>query len=210
VDDGILAEHGAPRRYGHGEVLVRQGEETSTLWLIRAGAVRLSAVTASGREVVVALLGPGDLFGESALLPDQRSSVEARAVGSVEIVALPEAAISDIVRHAPRTAEQLLRLIATRLHRTGSALEDTLAHDVPTRVSLRLRELARAHGSTTAAGVRLPPRLTQEELARMVGATRESVNRSLAVLAARGLLRIEGRRYVLPDPDALSAVATPS
>ena len=207
MGEDVLEGAGTQRRYEHDQVVVRQGEESSTLWFIRAGAVRLSAVTESGREVVVALLGPGDLFGESALLPGRRSSVEARAVGPTEVLALPEGAIAGIVRHSPRTAEELLRMIATRLHRTATALEDALAHDVPTRVSLRLRDLARAHGSTTEAGVRLPPRLTQEELGRMVGATRESVNRSLAVLAARGLLRIEGRCYVLPDPEALSSIS---
>lgn len=205
----LLAQGGTQRRFEHGEVLVRQGEPTSCLWLITSGAVRLSAVTASGREVVVALLGAGDVFGETALLGDRPSPIEARSMGSTGAVALPMEAVGDVLHHAPRTAEQLLRMVAARLHRTSAALQEALAHDVPTRVSLRLRELARTHGSACPVGVRLPPRLTQDELARMVGATRESVNRSLAVLSARGLLRVEGRRYVLPDPDALAPADEP-
>ena len=202
----VLAAGTAPRRYRHGEVVVGQGQAVTCLRLVVSGAVRLSAVVPSGREVVVGLLGAGDVFGELTLLGGGPSPVEARAVGSeTRIVALPLEALREVVRRAPASAEELLRLVASRLHHTAGALEEALAHDVPTRVSLRLRDLARSHGTAAADGVRLPPRLTQEELARMVGATRESVNRTLSSLAARGLVRVEGRRYVVPDPDALAA-----
>ncbi len=204
VGEGALQAVGAPRRYGHGDVLVRQGEEITCLRLVTQGVVRLSAIAPSGREVVVGLLGAGDAFGELALLGGGPSPVEARAVGDVtSVVALPPEALRAVLQHTPATAEELLRVIAARLHRTAAALEEALAHDVPTRLSMRLRDLARAHGTVGEGGVRLPPRLTQEELARMVGATRESVNRGLADLTGRGLLRVEGRRYVLPDPEAL-------
>jgi CRP-like cAMP-binding protein len=206
VGEEVLAAGVAPRRYRHGEVVVGQGQAVTCLRLVVSGAVRLSAVVPSGREVVVGLLGAGDVFGELALLGGGPSPVEARAVGSeTRIVALPLEALREVVRRAPASAEELLRLVASRLHHTAGALEEALAHDVPTRVSLRLRDLARSHGTAAADGVRLPPRLTQEELARMVGATRESVNRTLSSLAARGLVRVEGRRYVVPDPDALAA-----
>jgi CRP-like cAMP-binding protein len=209
VGEGAFRTAGAPRRYGHGDVVVRQGEEVTCLRLVTQGAVRLSAIAPSGREVVVGLLGPGDVFGELALLGGGPSPVEARAVGEpTSVLVLQVGALRAVLERAPGTAEELLRLIATRLHHTAAALEEALAHDVATRVSLRLRHLARAHGTEGANGIRLPPRLTQEELARMVGATRESVNRSLAALTSRGLLRVEDHRYVLPDPEALASEAT--
>jgi CRP-like cAMP-binding protein len=108
-----------------------------------------------------------------------------------------------ILERNPETAEQLLRLIAARLHRTSAALEDALAADVPARVAGRLRELATHHGAPGPAGVRLRIPLTQDELARMVGASREAVNRSMGALAARGLVRSSGRRLFITDPDAL-------
>lgn len=206
MGEGVLAAGMAPRRYRHGEVVLGQGRAVTCLRLVVSGAVRLSAVVPSGREVVVALLGAGDVFGELALLGGGPSPVEARAVGAeTRVVALPIEALREVVRRAPASAEELLRLIASRLHHTAGALEEALAHDVPTRVSLRLRDLARSHGSAEPGGILLPPRLTQDEIARMVGATRESVNRSLSSLAARGLVRVEGRRYVVPDPEALAA-----
>lgn len=207
MGDAIGAVGTPPRRFEHGEVIVRQGQPLACVHLVASGAVRLAAVTSSGREVVVALLGPGDLFGEIALLGGGPSPVEARAAGAASVVALPVGSLRAVIERTPDTAEELLRMIAARLHRTAGALEEALAHDVPARVSLRLRALARSHGASGAEGVRLPPRLTQEELARMVGASRESVNRSLTTLAAKGLLRVRDRRYVLPDPEALAVVA---
>ncbi len=199
---------GASRRlFPHGEVIARQGEPVECLFLVTGGAVRLCAVAPSGREVVVGLLGAGDLFGEVALLGSGPSPVEARAVGDAWIVAIPVASLDAVVQRNPETATELLRLVAARLHRTSAALEEALAADVPTRVSRKLVDLAREHGEPAGAGVRIRVPLTQGELARMVGASREAVNRSLAALAARGLVRTRGRRLVISDPDALAREA---
>ena len=174
MGEGALEAAGASRRYRHGDLVVRQGEEVTCLRLVADGVVRLSAVAPSGREVVVGLLGRGDVFGELALLGGGVSPVEARAVGDgTSVVVLPIGALRAVLERAPATAEELLRLVAARLHHTSAALEEALAHDVPTRVSMRLRDLARTHGVVEVGGVRLPTPLTQEELARMVGATRE-------------------------------------
>jgi CRP/FNR family transcriptional regulator, cyclic AMP receptor protein len=195
-------EGGVTRRLPHGEVIVRQGDTVSSLFLVIAGAVRLSSVTASGREIVVGLLCRGDLFGESALLGDP-SLVRAQAVGPTTLLALPIPSLRSTLERTPATAEELLRLIAARLHRTSAALEDAMAADLPSRVVGRLRELADDHGVPGPNGVRPRVPLTQDELARMVGASRESVNRTVGALAARGVVRSGGGRIVITDPDAL-------
>jgi CRP/FNR family cyclic AMP-dependent transcriptional regulator len=199
---------GTPRRLSHGDVVVRQGDPSSCLFLVASGAVRLSSVTRDGREVVVGLIGPGDVFGESALL-GRPSPVDARVIGTTRVVALPLPHLRDVLRRYPITAEELLRLVASRLHRTSTALEEALASDLPTRVSLRLRDLASKHGIPSSDGIRLRVPLTQEELARMVGASREAVNRTMGGLTARGLVRTEGRTVVIPDPEALESAVTP-
>jgi CRP/FNR family cyclic AMP-dependent transcriptional regulator len=196
-----------PRRFDHGDVITRQGDPVSSLSLVASGVVRLSAVTPEGREVVVGLLGAGQVFGEAALLDEgaeRDSLVEARAVGSATIMQIPVSTLRSVIEGNPATGEELLRLVATRLHRTSVALEEALAEDVPVRVSRRLRQLAIDHGDRRSGeGVRLRVPITQDELARMVGASREAVNRSLGVLAARGLVRTEHRTFVIPDLDAL-------
>ena len=196
---------GVTRRFPHGEVIARQGEEVRTLFLVTEGAVRLASVTPGGREVVVALLGPGDLFGESALL-GEASPVQARSIGRTEVVALHVSCIRSIVARQPGTAEQLLRLVAARLHRTRTALEEALACDIAGRIAGRLRELAADHGVPEADGIRLAVPVTQEELARMVGVARETVNRTIGTLAARGVIRSTPRALVITDPEALTTL----
>ena len=191
-----------PRRFPHGEVITRQGEPVTSLFLVTEGIVRLSAVSGRGREVVVGLLGPGDVFGEAGLLGGT-SPVEARAVGSARVVAMPLDTLRDLLGRHPETAEQLLRMIAARLHRTSGVLREALTGDLRTRVSGRLRDLAREHGWAAADGVRLRVPLTQTELARMVGASREAVNRMLGSLVDQGLVRTDGGMVVIPDPHAL-------
>jgi CRP/FNR family transcriptional regulator len=194
------------RRFAHGEVVLHQGEASELLYVVRDGAVRLSAVLPSGREVVVGLLGAGDLFGESALAGNQPSPVEARTVGGLVVTALPVADLRATLHRNPATAIEILRLLASRLHRTCSALEDALGRDVSTRVCRSLCELARRHGVPHGPGVRVALPLTQEDLGRMVGASREAVNRSLVALSRRGLVRTEDRRYVIPDLAALEGL----
>jgi CRP-like cAMP-binding protein len=114
------------------------------------------------------------------------------------------------VERQPGTAEQLLRLVAGRLHRTRTALEEALACDIAGRVAGRLRDLVADHGVAEAGGVRLGVPVTQDELARMVGVSRETVNRTVGALAARGLVRSAPRSIVITDPEALAAELRPS
>jgi CRP/FNR family cyclic AMP-dependent transcriptional regulator len=196
-----LAAAAAPRRVGPGEVITRQGDRVTCLHLIAAGTVRLTAVSRGGREIVVGVLGPGDLFGERALLDGGPSPVEVRALQRSEILAVPTASLDAVVDRNPATAAELLRLVAARLHLTSEALQEALLLDVAARVAKRLARLARDRPRPGPDGAVVS--ITQEELARMVGASRESVNRTLASLAARGLVRTGGRRLIVPDVDAL-------
>jgi CRP/FNR family cyclic AMP-dependent transcriptional regulator len=197
----------APRRYVHGDVIARQGEPVTALSLVTAGVVRLSAVTSNGREVVVGMVGAGQLFGEASLLGSgEPSPVEARAVGTAFVIELPQSSLRAVLERNPAAASQIVRFIAARLHRTSEALQDALTLDVASRVSLRLRELARDHGRPGPDGVHIRIPLTQEELARMVGASREAVNRTLVKLVECGLVRTENRWVVVPDPDRLERI----
>jgi CRP/FNR family cyclic AMP-dependent transcriptional regulator len=203
-----LVEGVAPRRYDHGEVIVRQGEAVTALSLVTSGVVRLSAVTSGGREVVVGVLGPGQLFGELSLLgPDEFSPVQACALGTAVVVDLPASCLRAVLERSPAAAGQIVRFIAARLHRTSAALQEALSHDVTARLCLRLCELARDHGRHEPDGVHIRIPLTQDELARMVGASREAVNRTLGKLIARRLVRTDRRWIVLPDPEALENLA---
>ncbi|MBI2239024.1 MAG: Crp/Fnr family transcriptional regulator [Actinobacteria bacterium] len=198
-----MAAHGVPHRVGRGHAITRQGEPVTCLYVVREGAVRLSALSRGGREVVVACLCAGELFGELALLGEGPSPVEARALEDTTLLALPVERLRSALASDPDVAAELLGAIAARLRRSTQALQDALLLDAGTRLSRRLCELARDYGAPASEGVLVRLLLTQEDLARMVGASRETVNKSLAALSSRGLVRTEGRRYVIPDPDAL-------
>ena len=193
---------GSARRLPHDAVVVRQGEPSTTLFLVERGAMRLSAVTADGRELVIAVLGSGDVFGEAALL-EEPSPVEARTVGETIVVAFDAATLPLVFREAPRTGAELLRLVASRLHRTERALGDALTSDLATRIATRLRELGERHGIRRPDGIHLAIRLTQDELARMVGASREAVNRSLRGLVDADVVRTGRDGVVITDPERL-------
>jgi CRP/FNR family cyclic AMP-dependent transcriptional regulator len=206
VESRLAPAGSLPRRFDDGRPIVRQGEGARCLFLVLEGLVRLSSVMPSGRQVVLALLGEGELFGESALLGEP-SPFEARAMSVAKVLPLDAWALQAVIARQPETAAELLRLLATRLHRTSRALEEALALDVGARVSRRLHELATRHGVAGPAGTRLAVGVTQEDLGRMVGASRESVNRTLASLSERGLVRRRGREVVVPDLEALAAAA---
>ncbi len=195
------------RRYEHGRPILHQGQDVTSLRLVRSGLVSLSTVVESGRSIVLGLVAPGGVFGEQALLGGGPSPVEARALGEAHVALLPVSSIEAIARRDPALATELFHSMADRLQRTAAALEEVLAHDVQTRLTRRLCELARVHGVREEGRVRLAVPLTQEELGRMVGASRETVNKTLSSLAARGLVRLEDRRYVISDLGALERVA---
>jgi CRP-like cAMP-binding protein len=192
-----------PRRFDDGTAIVRQGDVSRCIYLVTRGLVRLSSVLPSGRQVVLALIESGELFGESALLGDP-SPFEARALGTATVLPIDAGALDAVIARQPETAGEVLRLLASRLRRTSGALEDALALDVPSRVSRRLHELAARYGVPGPSGVHIAIAVTQEDLGRMVGASRESVNRSFRRLASRGLIRRRGRSIVVPDLDALA------
>jgi CRP/FNR family cyclic AMP-dependent transcriptional regulator len=199
----LAATASLPRRYDDTVPIVRQGEPSSSLFLVNRGLVRISSVLPSGRQVVLALIEPGEVFGESALLGEP-STVEARAVSFAYVLPIDVDALEAILQRQPATAGEVLRLLAKRLRRTSGALEDALALDVGARVSRRLHDLALRHGVPDERGVRLGVLVTQEDLGRMVGASRESVNRSFRSLASRGLIHRRGRSVVIPDLAALA------
>ena len=173
----------APRRYADGATITRQGDLVVRPGVIERGLVRLSAVSADGREVVLGLLGPGDVLDECALLAEA-STVTASVVHEATVRRI------DGETDAPRIATALAR----RLRVTAGLLEEAMLHDVRTRLLRRLQDLAAGR----PAGLRLP--LTQDELGRMIGASRETVNRALRDLVGRGALDAAVRAAVRRGP----------
>ncbi len=166
-----------PRAFRGGEIIFHRDDPGQVLYVILSGKVRIYVTSPDGQEVALALLSVGDYFGELALLDGQPRSASAVAVEPAETLALQRPDFLNAVMHHPRIAIEVMHVLSHRLRQTDAMIEDLLFLDVHGRVAKKLLELAETHGVRTADGVRIELRLTQGELAAMVGASRESVNK---------------------------------
>ena len=187
-----------------GQVLFHEGEPGDSLYIILSGKVKLGRRASDGRENLVAVMGPSDQFGELSMFDPGPRTATAVVVTDGRIARLSKASLQKWVQERPQIAMQLLRVVARRLRRTNTMLADLIFVDVPGRVAKQLLQLAQRFGSVDGGQLRVTHDLTQEELAQLVGASRETVNKALADFAARGWLRLEGKSVVILDRERLS------
>lgn len=200
-----LAQKFHSLRYRRGEMIFREGEPAERMFLIGQGRVKLSASSAQGGELLIALVGPGQIFGELAVIDRGPRAMDARAMEDSEVFALSSDVFWTLLETNGALARRLLELMARRLRRADKATQDLVFFDAPTRLARRLLELAEEHGVPTGRGdeVRLTVRVTQEEMAQMVGVSRGSVNRLIASFAARGWLEWNDGYPLLSRPESL-------
>lgn len=190
------------RDYERGETLFHQGDPATEMFVVLDGRIAIATQAGDGREAVVAVLEKGGLFGELAIFDDAPRSADGRALTELQVAVLPYEAIRDALRERPELLWVMVRLLAERLRATDEALADAVFLDVPARTAKRLLELADGQNQFT-----IP--LTQEELASMIGASRERVNKALALFARLGWLEMEGRgQYKILDRASLEDRAT--
>lgn len=182
-----------------GQVLFHEGEPGDRLYLIASGKLKLGRRSADGRENLLAVLGPGEMFGELSLFSPGPRTASATAVADAELLELSHEELVVWLERYPAVAKHLLEALAQRLRRTNEALADLVFSDVPGRVAKALLDLSTRFGQPVEDGVRVAHDLTQEELAQLVGASRETVNKALADFTSRGWVRREGRAVVLLD-----------
>jgi CRP-like cAMP-binding protein len=193
---GRLASQSALRRIHRGDVLFTEAEEANELFVVVSGRIAMTNKSPDGRESVVALMEGGDLFGEMPLFDGQGRSAEARALMTSEVVAVPYAPIRALYGERPELLWQVVGLLSRRLRNMDEALADSVFLDVTGRTAKRLLELAGEADEFT-----LP--VTQEELAGMVGASRERVNKAIASFVRLGWIEQGDRRYVITDREQL-------
>jgi len=190
--------------YTRGEAVFSEGEQGDTLFIVLSGKVKIGRRAADGRENMLSVMGPSDMFGELSLFDPGPRTATATVVTDARLASLAHASLRPWIKDRPEIAEQLLRVLARRLRRTNDALADLIFTDVPGRVAKALLELASRFGTPEGEGVRVHHDLTQEELAQLVGASRETVNKALADFAGRGWMRVESRAVTLLDRERLA------
>jgi CRP/FNR family cyclic AMP-dependent transcriptional regulator len=192
------------RAVPRGHIVFREGDAGDRLFVILDGKVKIWRSAADGRENLLAVLGAGDMFGELSLFYPGPRTASVSAVTDSRLASLDHDDLRPLLLDRPAVAGQLLRALAQRLRRTNESLADLVFTDVPGRVAKALLDLAEKFGTEEADGTRVQHDLTQEELAQLVGASRETVNKALSEFASRGWLRLEGRTVLLIDRDRLA------
>jgi CRP/FNR family cyclic AMP-dependent transcriptional regulator len=187
-----------------GEVVFHEGEPGDSLYIVLGGKIKLGRRAADGRQNLIALMGPSDMVGELSLFDPGPRTATATAVVDTRLARLHKQALRNWLTNRPEIAEQLLRVLARRLRRTNDALADLIFTDVPGRVAKNLLQMASRFGTRDGGVLRVTHDLTQEELAQLVGASRETVNKALADFASRGWLRLDGTSVLILDPERLS------
>ena len=190
-------------RLARGEVLFREGDEGNRLYVVTDGKVKLGRTSADGRENLLAILGPGQMFGELSLFDPGPRSATVTAVTDCTMQSLSHDDLGEWLDGRPEVARALLEQLAVRLRKANDVVADLVFSDVPGRVANALLDLSSRFGRATSEGLQVNHDLTQEELAQLVGASRETVNKALADFASRGWLRLEARSVLLMDVDRL-------
>ena len=191
------------RRYARGEAIFLQGDPGTSLCLIETGRVKLGFTSPEGREVLLDLLGPGDVFGELALLDGEPRSADAVAVEPTQLLLLRRDEFVRFLEERPRLAVELLAVLSRRLRRDAQLVQDAAFLDVPARLARILLRLAEAEGEATEEGLVIQARLTQSDLAGLVGTTRETLNKWLGFYEEQGLIRWDKGQITVCRPEGL-------
>ena len=165
------------RTFRAGEVICHRDDPGQVLYIIKEGKVKISLISPDGQEISLVVFGPGDCVGELALLDGEPRSADVIALERVECYTLQRSDFHKTVMKNPTIAIHVLEVLSRRLRRMNKQVEDLIFLDVYGRVAKKLLELADEHGQQTDEGTLINVRLTQQELASMVGASRESVNK---------------------------------
>ncbi len=173
-----------------------EGDPADRMFVVRVGRVAISKRQPEGKESIVSLMEAGDLFGEMGLFDGEPRTAGARALEPAELVVVPYGPVALVLAERPVLLWPVLGMLSRRVRVSDSALADSLFLDVTGRTAKRLLELAGGQDEFA-----LP--ITQEELAGMVGASRERVNKALAQFVRLGWLAVNDRRYRIRQRDEL-------
>src|SRR5205085_1739632 len=185
------------RTFRNGEVIFHREDPGQVLYVIKEGKVKICLVSPDGQEISLVVFGKGECFGEFALLDGLPRSADAVALERVECYTLQRSDFHKAIMKNPKIAIQVLEVLSKRLRTTDQMIEDLIFLDVYGRVAKKLLDLADTHGTKVDNGIRIDVRLTQQELASMVGASRESVNKVMGYFTDKNFISSDKHRITL-------------
>ncbi|MBI4540366.1 MAG: Crp/Fnr family transcriptional regulator [Gemmatimonadetes bacterium] len=202
-----LLARGVTNPLGRGDFVYREGEAADSIYAVLRGRIRLSISAPAGREVTVATVGPGELFGEECLVPEQRRLCTARAAESTTTARIPADAALRAVRTSRDAERALIHAWLTELAEARRRAAEQAFRPVPQRLARLLLELRRRFGRKEAKGTLIPHWFTHQELADLIAAHRSTVTTTLGDWLYRGILKERGRCLLILDERRLEILA---
>lgn len=191
------------RSFRQGDIIFHKGDQGTALYLVEHGQVKIFTPSQEGREVVLSIFGPGDFFGEMALFDDQPRSASAEAASPATVLTLQREDFRQAIVQHPAMSIAVMGALVDRVRRADEMVEDAVFLDLPSRLAKKLLDLAENHGVATPSGYEIRLRLTQQDLADMVGATRARVNEVITHFKERGILTMNRHHLIIAKPDEL-------
>ena len=198
-----LVDNATVRVFDQRAEVFAQGDEARSVLVMIHGYVKLSAVTAGGRDVVLDLVGPGDVFGELGVLTEQSRAASAIALTPCSVLSIDARPFLAALARVPEAMFWVIRLLGQRLNKATQQMTDGLALPAPARLAKALLELAALQSRAVADGLQISLPLSQRELGAMTGLIRESINKHLGLWREAGWLSQAGRMITLHDVSAL-------
>lgn len=203
-----VGELATTRWYQAGQPVFMKGDPGTAMMAVLSGRIRICAYSADGREVVLNVINPGEVFGEIALIDGGERTADAFAMEATELLCLSRRDFLPYLERNPEVCIKLLTIICQRLRSTSEQLEDLNFLDLRCRLAKRLLYLAAVHGEPTAKGIHIGVRLPQHLLASMIGTSREAVNKQLRDWEAKGFIDVRRGSVTILDRNSLEAVVT--
>jgi CRP-like cAMP-binding protein len=204
--DTLLAV-ASERRFANNQVIFQKGDPGTSMMAVLSGRVRISAYSEDGREIILNMVDPGQLFGEIALLDGKERSADATAMGKTELLILDRRDFLPFLENNPKSAVQLIEVLCGRLRRTSEMVESIAFLDFGARLARLLVQMAEHYGKETEDGLLIDIRISQADLGNLIASTRESVNRQLSAWAQDGVIAVDQGKITILDQDTLEETA---
>jgi CRP/FNR family transcriptional regulator, cyclic AMP receptor protein len=203
-----LVQVGRTRRIRKGTMLFQQGDEGDALYGVVDGLIRICIVGESGKELTLGLMEPGDIFGEIALLDGLPRSADAYAAEDATLLVIDRAQFTPMLERGGKIARHVIELLCERLRENTERLGEQAFLNLQARLARKLQALAVAHGRRDARGITIDVKLSQTELAQMLGVTREAVNKQLQTWTKLGVVHFDRGRITIADEKKLAEYQT--
>ncbi len=204
--DGIT-EISATKSLGDRTILFLKGDTGTGLYGVLSGKVKISIDSPSGKELIIGFMEPGDIFGEIALFDGKPRTANATVVGPTRLLSIPHRDFIPFLEKKPEVFLYFMNLVCERLRATNQVLEDSSFLELPERLAKKLVDLTEKSRSGAQSGAPSSLKLSQQELGKMMGISRESINKQLQVWRKKGWVELERGQIVIHDLEALQCIA---